>query len=189
MGVGVDTLDCGFGSIASFPGMAERTVTTGSLSKSHAMTGWRCGWAIAPAELIEHLEALQLNVNYGIPGFVQAGALAALTVQRRAFEPMLEAYRRRRDLAADILRSATNLPILVPAAGMYLLVDMRSHASSVEQFVRDLFDSTGVSVIDASAFGETCAGWIRISFTVSDEDLAEGCRRFVRFLEECSTPL
>ncbi len=169
-------------SIASLPGMSERTVTVGSLSKSHAMTGWRVGWAIAPAELVEHFDALQVNINYGLPGFVQAAALEALTEQRNSFRPMRDIYRRRRDLSASILNDAPNLEVLSPDAGMYLLVNVSSVASSTRRFVRELYDATGVSVIDASAFGPSCDGWIRISFTTSDEELSEGCRRLVSFV-------
>ncbi|NNE95868.1 MAG: aminotransferase class I/II-fold pyridoxal phosphate-dependent enzyme [Acidimicrobiales bacterium] len=170
-------------SIASLDGMAERTVTVGSLSKSHAMTGWRCGWAVAPVSLVRHFDALQVNVNYGIPGFVQAAALAALTEYREAFRPMVDAYKRRRDLAAQVLADAPDLPVLVPDAGMYLLADVRAHTDSVRRFVRELFDATGVSVIDASAFGDSCRGWIRLSFTLSDDALVDGCTRLVDFLK------
>ena len=67
-----------FESIASIPGMAERTVTIGSLSKSHAMTGWRIGWMIAPEALITHADHLALCSLYGLPGFIQNGALQAI---------------------------------------------------------------------------------------------------------------
>ena len=169
-------------SIASLPGMAERTVTVSSLSKSHAMTGWRIGWAVAPAELIRHLNALQVNINYGVPGFVQEAALEAITEQRMAWRPMRDAYQRRRDLAASILAAAPGLTVLVPEAGMYLLVDVRKVARSSRAFSHDLFASKRVSVVDAGAFGEPSDGWIRISFTIGDEELAEGCKRIVDFV-------
>ena len=112
----------------------------------------------------------------------QAAALEALTEQRQSFRPMRDIYQRRRDLSAEILQQAPALQVLSPDAGMYLLVDVSSVYSSTRQFVRDLFDATGVSVIDASAFGASCAGWIRLSFTISDEELSEGCRRLVSFV-------
>ena len=69
-------------SIASLDGMAERTVTIGSLSKSHAMAGWRVGWVIGPKTLIEHLGRLALCMLYGLPGFIQEAALTALENKR-----------------------------------------------------------------------------------------------------------
>ena len=85
-------------SIASLPGMAQRTVTLGSLSKSHAMAGWRVGWAIGPAELIEHMGRLALAMLYGLPGFIQQAALTA--VQNKS----AIAARNARDLPAPARR-------------------------------------------------------------------------------------
>lgn len=175
-------------SIAAMPGMAERTVTVSSLSKSHAMTGWRIGWAVGPAELIEHLGALQVNINYGVPGFVQEAALEAVTEQRMAWRPMRDAYQRRRDLAAAALSAAPELRVLVPEAGMYLLVDVSRVAESSRAFSHDLFASKRVSVVDAGAFGQSADGWIRISFTIGDDELAEGCKRIVDFVSGRDTP-
>jgi polar amino acid transport system ATP-binding protein/arginine:pyruvate transaminase len=170
-------------SIAGLPGMVERTVTVSSLSKSHAMTGWRVGWAVGPTDLMEHLAALQINVNYGLPAFVQAAALTALTEHRDAFIPMKETYRRRRDLCTEILKSASSLRVLTPDAGMYLMVDVSAVSGTSASFVRSLYEATGVSVLDAGAFGSSSEGWVRLSFTISDDDLAEACRRIVRFVD------
>ncbi len=171
-------------SMASLPAMFERTVTVSSLSKSHAMTGWRAGWAIGPQELIRHIISLQVNVQYGLPGFIQEAALVAMTEHRQASQPMREIYRRRRDLAASILAQAPEIDVLVPQAGMYLLVDVRRVAESSATFVRALFDKHRVSVVDAAAFGAPTDGWVRISFTTDDDALAEGCRRIVDFVSQ-----
>lgn len=171
-------------SMASLPGMAERTVTVSSLSKSHAMTGWRIGWAVGPAELVRHFDALQVNVLYGLPGFIQQGALLAITEQRHASAEMRAIYRRRRDLAAAVFDDVTELPVLVPEAGMYLLVDVRGVAESSGAFAEALFEAKRVSVVDAGAFGAPAEGWIRLSFTIDDESLVEGCQRIVDFVRE-----
>ncbi|MFW2382590.1 MAG: pyridoxal phosphate-dependent aminotransferase, partial [Acidimicrobiales bacterium] len=171
-------------SIAAIPGMFDRTVTVSSLSKSHAMTGWRVGWAVGPEELMKHFDALQINVNYGLPGFVQAAALTALTEHRNAYLSMKETYRRRRDLCAEILSAAPELKVLVPEAGMYLMVDVSAVPGSSSGFVRDLYDATGVSVLDAGAFGDSCDGWVRISFTISDDDLTEACSRIAAYVNQ-----
>lgn len=169
-------------AIASLPGMAERTVTVSSLSKSHAMTGWRIGWAIAPAELVRHLGRLGLTVSYGLPGFVQAAAIEALLHQDAAVADMAATYRRRRDLVHRELSKAGNLPVLSPQGAMYVMVDVRAFAESATRFAWDLFEATGVSVLDAGAFGPAAEGWVRISFTIGDDDLREGCRRIVEFV-------
>lgn len=173
-------------SIAALPGMSERTVTVSSLSKSHAMTGWRVGWVVAPHDLIAHMNTLQINVNYGLPGFIQEAAFSALTEYRNSSRPMRDIYQRRRNLAADILSASPHLDVLVPQAGMYLLVDVRRVNESSKAFAHALFDATGVSVVDAGAFGPASAGWVRISFTIDDDRLAEGCRRIVDFASTLS---
>lgn len=168
-------------AIASLPGMAERTVTVSSLSKSHAMTGWRIGWAIGPSELVEHMGRLGLTMSYGVPGFIQAAAIEALQHQDAAVADMRNTYLRRRDLVHAELSKAPDLPVLSPQGAMYVMVDVRAFAPSATQFAWDLFDATGVSVLDAGAFGPAAEGWVRISFTISDDDLREGCRRIVDF--------
>ncbi len=164
-------------SMAALDGMAERTVTVSSLSKSHAMTGWRIGWAVAPPRLIGHFNDLGMAMAYGLPGFIQAAAAEALATQDTAVDEMRAIYRRRRDLAAEALAGIDGIDVLVPQAGMYLMVDVRSLPASDDGFAWDLFRSTGVSVVDAGGFGPASDGWLRLSFTESDENLVEGCRR------------
>jgi len=170
-------------SIAALDGMAERTVTVSSLSKSHAMTGWRIGWAIGPAELIEHFNNLGLAMAYGLPGFIQHAAVEALATQDEAVADMRNIYRRRRDLSARELDGIDGVTVLSPQAGMYLMVDVGSLPASDAGFARDLYEATGVSVVDASGFGPASAGWLRIAFTESDENLVEGCRRLRSYID------
>src|SRR5689334_15160462 len=90
-------------SPASLPGMAERTATLNSLSKSHAMTGWRVGWVVAPPSLAAHLENLALCMLYGSPDFIQDAAVVALESNLPELAAMREAYRQRRDLVCESL--------------------------------------------------------------------------------------
>ena len=168
-------------SIGALDGMADRTITVGSLSKSHAMTGWRVGWAAGPAELRPHFYNLGLAMLYGMPGFMQQAAIVALEDHDADVDEMRDIYRRRRDLAVDILAGATELPVLSPDAGMFLLADVSAHQPDATEWAWTLYRETGVSVLDAGAFGPPARGCVRISFTVSDEQLAEGCRRIVEF--------
>ncbi|MGF1597214.1 MAG: pyridoxal phosphate-dependent aminotransferase [Acidimicrobiales bacterium] len=169
-------------SIAALDGMAERTVTVSSLSKSHAMTGWRVGWAIGPAELIDHFSRLNLAMLYGLPGFVQAGAIEALANGDEGLDAMRVTYRRRRDLVVAELAKADDLPVLSPRAGMYVMVDVRSFGMTGDAFAWALFRATGVSVVDAGSFGRPAEGWLRLAFTAGDDELREGCRRLVDFV-------
>ncbi len=171
-------------SIAALPGMAERTVTVNGLSKSHAMTGWRVGWTIAPQRLSPHFENLTLCMLYGIPGFIQEAALFALKNQRDASTKMRDIYRKRRDLVCTELAHASKLQILKPQAAMYVMADVRGYGYTSGEFCRALFEAKGVSVLDAGAFGKSADGWIRISYTLDEETLSRGCRRIVEFLDQ-----
>ena len=170
-------------SIATFPGMAERTVILNSLSKSHAMTGWRGGWVVAPAALIGHLDNLLLCMLYGLPGFIQEAAIKALELDEQIVGQALELYRRRRDLVVAGLSQVAELDCRIPDAGMFMLVDVRRTGLSSMDFAWQLFRQTGVSVLDAQAFGASAQGFVRLSFTVADESLKDACQRIAGFVE------
>jgi len=170
-------------SIASLPGMAERTVILNSLSKTHAMTGWRVGWVIAPPALVGHLDNLLLCMLYGLPGFIQEAALKALELDEEVIGSAREVYRRRRDLVVAGLKQVQLLDCREPEAGMFMLVDVRRTGLSSMDFAWQLFRATGVSVLDAQAFGASAEGFVRISFTVADEVLKDACQRIAGFVE------
>ena len=151
-------------SIASLEGMAERTVTVSSLSKSHAMTGWRVGWAIAPADLVEHFRRLGYAMAYGMPPFIQAAAAYALAEGEAALADIRAVYGRRRALVAEALSDVPGLGVLSPQAGMYTMVDTRALPASEDGFAWDLYRATGVAVVDAGGFGPASAGWLRVAF-------------------------
>jgi arginine:pyruvate transaminase len=169
-------------SLAALPGMTERCVVVASLSKSHAMTGWRVGWVIAEPGLIGHIETLMLCMTYGLPGFLQTAALAALADHDEITAQMRAVYRRRRDLVIASLEGCPNLSVLKPDAGMFVLVDIRATGLSSLDFAWGLFHATGVAVLDAQAFGAPAAGFVRLSFTLGDDRLREACRRIRGFV-------
>jgi aspartate/methionine/tyrosine aminotransferase len=169
-------------SIAALPGMQDRTVTCSSLSKSQAMTGWRIGWMVGPEELINHADNLGLAMLYGIPPFIQEAAHDALTASRHEIGGMLEIYRKRRDLVSGLLAKATNANVLIPEAGMFVLLDVSATGMTANEFARRLYESESVSALDGAAFGEPAASCVRLSFTSSEKQLEEGCRRILRFL-------
>ncbi|GBL57555.1 pyridoxal phosphate-dependent aminotransferase [Pseudomonas citronellolis] len=164
-------------SPASLPGMAERTATLNSLSKSHAMTGWRVGWVVGPQDLCGHLENLALCMLYGSPDFVQDAACTALEAQLPELEAMREAYRQRRDLVFDCLADCVGLRALRPDGGMFVMVDIRPTGLSAQDFADLLLDRHGVSVLAGEAFGPSAAGHIRLGLVLGAEPLREACRR------------
>ena len=174
-------------SIASLPGMAERTVTINSLSKSHAMTGWRIGWIVGPKELIRFAHDLGLSTQYGLPGFIQKAATRALSEPMPAVAEMRDAYRRRRDAAVGQLNQVPGLRVHVPEAGMFMMLDVRGTGLSAYDYALGLFEKTGVAILDATPFGRSAEGHCRVSFVVDEKSLTEACRRIAAFTNGLAT--
>ena len=175
-----------FNHIASLPGMDDRVVTIGSLSKSYAMSGWRVGWAIAPEALIANLDKLALCMLYGLPGFIQQAGAEALLHCSEDLSRMREIYRRRRDTLFDAFSAIPGLEPLRPDAGMFMMVKVTGSGLSAPDFVEGLYRATGVSVLDATAFGASAEGFVRVSCTVSDAELDDACQRIRGYLETLS---
>ncbi|KJH79048.1 MULTISPECIES: aminotransferase class I/II-fold pyridoxal phosphate-dependent enzyme [unclassified Pseudomonas] len=169
-------------SLAAMPGMAERCVVIGSLSKSHAMTGWRIGWIIANETLVAHVENLVLSMLYGLPGFVMEAALKAVQSHADVTHGMRDIYRRRRDLVVKSLADCRGISVLNPDAGMFVLLDVRSTGLTSLEFAWRLLREAHVSVLDAAAFGEPAQGFVRLSFTQGEERLAQACQRIRKFV-------
>ena len=178
-------------SIAAQPDMIDRTVVVGGLSKSHAMTGWRIGWAVGPEDLVTVMNRLGLAMHYGLPGFVQEAALAALEGNEAEVDPavddMIESYARRRDLTLRLLADVPGVEVLRPDAGMFVLADIRGTGLTSGEFSLRLFEAEKVSVLDAGNFGPEGDGWVRLSFTVDDDRLTEGLHRIARFSHHLTT--
>ena len=164
-------------AVRALPGMAERTAAIGSLSKSHAMTGWRTGWVVGPAGLVAHLDRLGLNMLYGQPGFIQDAATLALADYDATTAAMRDAYRARAEAVAAALADAPGVEVLRPAAGMFALLDVRGTGLSSTDFAWGLFRATGVSLVDAAAFGPATAGFVRLALAAPETRLREACRR------------
>ena len=168
--------------IAGLEGMAERTVTVASLSKSQAMTGWRTGWMVGPKELINHAGHLSLCMLYGLPGFIQQAAVTALGEARGEMARMRDIYLARRNRVIEGLRDANRISVVPSESGMFLLLDVRETGMSSLDFAWALYREEGVSLLDAGAFGSSTAGHVRLSYTLGDKALDEGCRRICRFV-------
>jgi len=166
-------------SPAGLPGMAERTVTINSLSKSHAMTGWRIGWAIGPEPLAEHLSNLSLCMLFGLPDFVQRAAQVALERDLPEVARMREEYRQRRDLVCEALGTCPGLKPVRPDGGMFVMVDVRKTGLAAQAFAERLLDGYDVSVLAGEAFGPSAAGHIRVGLVVGHGELAQACQRIV----------
>ena len=163
---------------ASLP---ERVVTLGSLSKSHAMTGWRAGWLVGPPELARQAEALAMCMLFGLPGFIQEAALVALSIAPEA-EGRMRTYcsTRCERLRAGVV-GVPGIRAHVPQAGMFMLLDVRDTGLSGYGFMRSLYQAERVCVMDGAAFGGHTEGFVRVCFATSEAKIDEACRRIRRF--------
>lgn len=164
--------------------LPERVVTLGSLSKSHAMTGWRAGWLVGPRELAVHAEALVMCMLFGLPGFIQEAAVTALSISAEAERRIRDYCDVKRARMVTALSGAPRINTIVPQAGMFMLVDVRGTGLTGYEFMRALYRSERVSVLDGAAFGRETAGFVRVCFATDDRSLDEGCTRIRRFCEE-----
>src|SRR5690606_28086483 len=138
--------------------MAERGVLISSLSKSHAMTGWRCGWAVTSPALARHLANLARATHFGVAQFVQDAAAHAVREGGADLDRLRLAFRSRAHALAEALAGTPELGVRIPAAGMYLFVDVRRTGLDGLSFARSLLDAEGVSVTPGEGFGPSGAG-------------------------------
>jgi len=168
----------------SLPGMAERTLVIGSMSKSHAMTGSRCGWVCAVPDVIRHLSALASNSTYGVAWFVQRAALAGLHAGTALENKVAAPFKRRRDITLRLLAEQTVLEAVTPQGGMYVMLDIRPTGLSGEAFGAALLDAEHIAVMPGESFGAAAAGHIRIAMTAADDVYADAVQRILRFAKE-----
>jgi len=170
-------------SPAALPGMADRTAVVSSLSKSHAMTGWRCGWSITPLPLAEHLERLARCMYFGVAQFVQDAGAVALGAAGAASGGLRDSYRSRARVVVDRLGGVEGLVCRSPEAGMYVFADVRGTGMDGKRFAAELLDAAGVAVTPGEGFGPSGAGHVRITLGTGEERLKEACDRIAGFVE------
>jgi aspartate/methionine/tyrosine aminotransferase len=183
-----DEVYAGLAPGGHIPGLAarlpEQVITLGSLSKSHAMTGWRAGWLVGPRELATHAESLVMCMLFGLPGFIQEAVITALSIAPEAERRIRDYCEVRRARMVAGLAGIPRIRTVVPEAGMFMLVDVRETGLSGYEFMRALYKSQRVSVLDGAAFGRETAGFVRVCFATDEISLDAGCERIRRFCEQ-----
>jgi arginine:pyruvate transaminase len=181
----VDEVYAGLAPGGRVPGLAgrlpDRVVTLGSLSKSHAMTGWRAGWLIGPRELTVKAELLAMCMLFGLPGFVQEAAITALRIAPEAEQRTRDYCRGRQRRFAAALRAIPKLRLIEPEAGMFMLIDVSGMGLTGGEFVRALYAAEKVSVMDGAAFGASTAACVRVCFATDEANIDAACERIRRF--------
>ena len=161
----------------------ENIVVIDSLSKSHAMSGWRVGWVVAAAELTRHLGNFSAMSIFGSPQFIQDAAAFALNNDEYYVREMRDMYRRRRDLVCERLEVMPHLKFLRPQSGMFIMIDVSELFADDKEFAQRLLDVEAVSVLPGSAFGQSTSGHVRLSLVQPEEVLMQGCDRLQKFVQ------
>jgi aspartate/methionine/tyrosine aminotransferase len=169
-------------SIASLPGMAERTILLDGFSKTYAMTGWRLGYAVVPPWLAQAYGTLIINTISGAASFAQAGAIEALQGPQDAVDAMLEEFRARRDLVVDGLNAIPGIRCANPRGAFYVFPEVTATGFDGPTLADRLLKQAGVCVLSGTAFGTVGRGHIRISYANSRENLTEALHRIDTFV-------
>jgi aspartate/methionine/tyrosine aminotransferase len=164
-------------SPASFPGLADRTISIYSFSKEYAMTGWRIGYLTGPAPMLEVMAPVQEAMASCVNSATQRAALAALRGPQACVETMRRAYQRRRDLVVERMSRVPGVRCPRPDGAFYAFPDVRAVTRDTQRLAERLLFEHKVVVSPGEAFGPRSAGFIRLSYAASDDDLAEGLTR------------
>ena len=170
-------------SIASLPGMAERTIVVNGFSKSYAMTGWRLGYAVGPAPLIKVMTKIHQSCIMSAPTTSQYAAIAALHSCDDSIEMMRDEYNRRRRYVVKALNDM-GLTCFEPRGAFYVFPCIRCSGLTSQEFCEMLLKEQEVAIIPGDAFGASGEGYARISYAYSVEHLETAMRRIRTFLKD-----
>lgn len=169
-------------SIASLPGMAERTVTISAASKTWSMTGWRVGWIICPPKMKPYVNKCHQNLTTCATAFAQAGVIEALKHADNDVIKMIAEYKRRRDMVMKWLDRIDLFEHAVPAGAFYAFPKISSLGMDGFKFCSWLLEEAGVSTVPGEVFG--CPGHIRIAYCRSYDYIEEGMKRIKEAVEK-----
>jgi len=170
-------------SIASLPGMKERTLFLHGFSKAFAMTGWRIGFACGPADIIEAMMKIHQYSILCAPIMGQEAAVEALERGNRSVGRMREEYRRRRNFIVSSFNEA-DIPCHLPKGAFYVFPDIRSTGLASKEFCLRLLDKKKVAVVPGTAFGPSGEGYVRCSYATSMDKIKIAVERIAEFVKE-----
>lgn len=172
-----------FVSIASLPGMRERTLVLNSFSKTYAMPGWRVGYTIGPEWIIKEMpKTHDVMVSCVCAPFQYAGAFALRECDDEV-EKMREIYRRRKDLVYQGINAIPGLSAIEPKGAFYLFFSIKETGLTSEEFAFTLLDKESLALVPGDGFGEAGEGYIRLTYAASDENLNEALNRLDHFMK------
>jgi aspartate aminotransferase len=173
-----------FSSLLSVPGMAERTILLDGFSKTYAMTGWRLGWGVMPAQLAPQITRLQTNSNSCVAGFTQYAGVEALTGPQDSVGKMVAAFKERRDTMVDGLNAIPGFTCQKSRGAFYAFPNTRATGWDSRQLADYLLNEAGVACLSGTAFGEAGEGYLRFSYANSLENIQKALVRIRAAVEK-----
>ncbi|MGB3306194.1 MAG: pyridoxal phosphate-dependent aminotransferase [Thermomicrobiales bacterium] len=164
-------------SIATYPGMAERTVILDGFSKTYAMTGWRLGYGIFPQDLAASISKLMVNSVSCTSVAVQQAGLEALTGPQEKVAEFREAFRKRRDLIVNGLNAIPGISCILPKGAFYAFPNITGTGKTSREFADLLLQEYGVAALAGTSFGAAGEGYLRLSYANSEENLTKALDR------------
>lgn len=171
-------------SIASLPGMKERTFTLNGMSKAYSMTGWRLGYVAAAEEFITVLNKFHQHNTTCAPSFVQAASVIALRDEGNEVAEMVKEYQRRRDYAVKAINETPGLSCQCPKGAFYIFINCKELGMSSAEIAAYLLDEAKIALVPGDVFGAGGEGYVRMSFANSYENIVEGCERLRAAVEK-----
>lgn len=176
------TYDADAPSIASLPGMLDRTILLDGFSKTFSMTGWRLGYAAVPADLVDPLTRLIVNSTSCVPPFVQLAGVAALEGPQDAVTNMVAEFRRRRDYLVPALNTIPGISCIESGGAFYAFPNVSKLALAADTLAERLLVEAGVALLAGSAFGIHATDHLRVSYASSLENLERAVERIRGFV-------
>ncbi len=164
-------------SIASLPGMRERTIVLDGFSKTYAMTGWRLGYGIMPEELAQRLTQIQINATSCTCTFSQVAAVEGIRGDQSASNKMVAEFKRRRDVIVDGLNAIPGITCLRPKGAFYVFPNIEGTGMKSQELSDLLLDEAGVAGLPGTAFGAYGEGYLRFSYANSVENIKKAVER------------
>ena len=180
--------DVEFKSIAKIPGAIDRTIAIDGLSKTYAMTGWRCGFASMPKKLADYMFTLAINNFSSTATFTQYGLIEALAGPQDEIDKMVAEFRRRRDVIVDGLNAIDGITCLKPEGAFYVFPNITGTGLTSKQFADMMLEDAGVACLSGTAFGEYGEGYVRFSYANSVENIKEALSRVAKTLAKAGQP-
>ncbi len=169
------TYDAPFCSPFDRKQLRHRTLAVSSISKSHALPGFRAGWVACPAEVTPRLVLVAEAMLFGSQPFIEDALVVALTEQHDEVQRMRVAYRERAQVLVEAINGSTAVSARMPEGGMFVMVDVRATKLSGEEFAWKLLDDHNIGVMPGESFGKGGAGHVRIALTVEAQVLRQAC--------------